>query len=194
MKAKTTNQLLNYTQRQLEKLTDKELRQAVSTLRSTSRKRYERIVESEVYSQSATALWKSSGGGDIFLTIRGMDRTSLYNEYKKYTKFIKSKTSTVKGARTAERSAKNLVEDLSGRRDFSDAEITEIYEMADALKTDTINTIMSSTDRISAVSEVYEPNLSKTEIMERARKRMQEQYESENPTEPLAIYPSRSIK
>lgn len=186
-----TENLLNYTQRQLERMTEKELRKTVSTLRSTSRKRYERIVEADVYSQSAIALWKASGGGDIFPTIKGMDSTSLINEYKRYKQFIKSKTSTVTGARKSEKQSKKLIKDISGGKEFTDEETTEIFLMADELKNE-INVLQSSTDRISAISEVYNPNLSKEEILQKAREKMVEQYEEQNPTSPLAIYPSRA--
>lgn len=188
-----TENLLNYTQRQLEKMTEKELRQTVSTLRSTSRKRYERLVEADVYSQSAHALWSASGGGDIFPTIKGMDTTSLLNEYKRYVSFLKSKTSTVKGARKSTTQAKQFIEDLSGGQQFTDEETTEIYLMADELKKE-MNLLQSSTDRISAIIEVYKPNLFKNEIIEKAREIMVNRYEEQHPTTPLAVLPSKAIK
>lgn len=188
-----TESLLNYTQRQLERMTEKELRQTVSTLRSTSRKRYERIVEADVYSQSAQALWRASGGNDIFPTIKGMDATSLLNEYKRYVSFLKSKTSTVRGAKKSTSQSKQLVEDLSGGKEFTDEETTEIFLLADELKNE-INLLQSSTDRISAISEVYNPNLTKKEIMEKAREIMVNRYEEQHPTTPLAVLPSKAIK
>lgn len=189
----TTQQILNLTQRELERMTEKELRQAVSVLRSTSRKRYERLVEADVYSQSAIALHRSSGSGGIFPTVAKMDTITLLNEQKRYKQFLISKTSTVTGAHKAENKTKKLVEDLSGGKEFTDEEITEIFVMADELKNE-MNVLQSSTDRISAISEVYDPDLTKEEIMSRAREKMVEIYENENPTiGEFGLYPSRYI-
>lgn len=189
----TTQQILNLTQRELERMTEKELRQAVSVLRSTSRKRYERLVEADVYSQSAIALHRSSGSGGVFTTVKNMDTITLLNEHKRYKQFLLSKTSTVTGARKTETKTKNLVEDLSGGKKFTDEEITEIFLMADELKNE-MNVLQSSTDRISAISEVYDPELSKDEIMTRAREKMVEIYENDNPTiGEFGLYPSKYI-
>lgn len=189
----TTQQILNLTQRELERMTEKELIQAVSVLRSTSRKRYERIVEADVYSQSAIALHRSSGSGGIFPTVRNMDTITLLNEHKRYKQFLMSKTSTVTGARKTKNKTKNLIEDLSGGKNFTDEEITEIFLMADELKNE-MNVLQSSTDRISAISEVYDPDLSKEEILTRAREKMVETYENDNPTiREFGLYPSRYI-
>ena len=189
----TTQQILNLTQRELERMTEKELRQAVSVLRSTSRKRYERLVEADVYSQSAIALHRSSGSGGVFPTLKNMDTITLLNEQKRYKQFLMSKTSTVKGARKTKNKTKNLIEDLSGGKDFTDEEITEIFLMADELKNE-MNVLQSSTDRISAISEVYDPDLSKDEIMTRAREKMVEIYENDNPTiGEFGLYPSKYI-
>lgn len=189
----TTQQILNLTQKELERMTEKELRQAVSVLRSTSRKRYERLVESDVYSQSAIALHRSSGSGGIFPTVKNMDSITLLNEHKRYKQFLMSKTSTVGGARKTKNKTKNLIEDLSGGKDFTDEEITEIFLMADELKNE-MNVLQSSTDRISAISEVYDPDLSKDEILNRAREKMVEIYENDNPTiGEFGLYPSRYI-
>lgn len=189
----TTQQILNLTQRELERMTEKELRQAVSALRSTSRKRYERLVEADVYSQSAIALHRSSGSGGVFPTVKNMDTITLLNEQKRYKQFLTSKTSTVKGARKTQNKTKNLIEDLSGGKEFTDEEITEIFLMADELKNE-MNVLQSSTDRISAISEVYAPDLSKDEIMTRAREKMVEIYENDNPTiGEFGLYPSKYI-
>lgn len=189
----TTQQILNLTQRELERMTEKELRQAVSVLRSTSRKRYERIVEADVYSQSAIALHRSSGSGGVFPTVKNMDSITLLNEHKRYKQFLMSKTSTVGGARKTKNKTKNLIEDLSGGKEFTDEEITEIFLMADELKNE-MNVLQSSTDRISAISEVYDPDLSKDEILTRAREKMVEAYENDNPTiGEFGLYPSRYV-
>lgn len=189
----TTQQILNLTQRELERMTEKELRQAVSVLRSTSRKRYERIVEADVYSQSAIALHRSSGSDGVFPTVKNMDNITLLNEHKRYKQFLMSKTSTVGGARKTKNKTKNLIEDLSGGKEFTDEEITEIFLMADELKNE-MNVLQSSTDRISAISEVYDPDLSKDEILTRAREKMVEMYENDNPTiGEFGLYPSKYI-
>lgn len=196
----TTQQILNLTQKELERMTEKELRKAVSVLRSTSRKRYERLVEADVYSQSAIALHRSSSGGifsdgimGIFPSVKNMDTITLLNEQKRYKQFLMSKTSTVKGARKTTNKTKKLIEDLSGGKEFTDEEITEIFVMADELKNE-MNVLQSSTDRISAISEVYDPDLSKDEIMTRAREKMVEIYENDNPTiGESGLYPSKYI-
>lgn len=191
MKTKDT---LELSQRQLEKMGDKELRRVVSTMRSTSRKRYERIVESEVYSQAAVALLKSSKGDTVLPSVAGMDRISLLNEYKRYKQFLTSKTSTVTGARKVENKTKSMINDLSGGKNFTDEEVTELFIIADELKNE-MNFLQSSTDRISAVAEVYDPSKTKDEIMQQAKNVMVSNYERENPTnnEPIAIHPSRGF-
>jgi len=94
-----TNALLNLTQKELQSLTDKELRKAVSTLRSTSRKRYERLVKAEVFKGGSRAAKELDRGGGLPPVKSLETRAQLINEYKRYKKFLKNKTSTVTGAR-----------------------------------------------------------------------------------------------
>jgi hypothetical protein len=126
-----TKDAMGYTLKQLEKIDERELRQAVSTLRSTSRKRYERLSDTELYSPAMDKLVKRSGGGEIFDPIRGMDRTQLENEYKRYRQFLKSGTSTVGGVKKANKKLREETIKATGGSFESSDEMSQYYSLVD---------------------------------------------------------------
>lgn len=181
-----TQDILKMSLRDVGKLNDKELRKSVSVLRSTARKRYERLVdyaEKEGYSPiipTESIMKHSPSGETVFPSVSGMDRTTLRNEFKRYKKFLELKTSTVSGTKKHIQSTKKFFEDITGQKDFTDEEMTDILSMADELSlTEDIGKIQSSTERISAVSQEYTRNKSKEEILQGAKERLESAYESQ---------------
>lgn len=174
-----TNQLLNLTIKDVSKMTEKELRQSVSVLRSTARKRYERLEKAGLYTQPMRTLSRKSPNDESVLpTVSGMDKITLRNEFKRYKAFLESKTSTVSGAKRVEQATRKMIEDVTGRNDFTDEEMTDILSMADEISlTEEIGKIQSSTERISAISQEYTRSKSKDEILKGAKERLENAYE-----------------
>lgn len=198
----TTEQILQLNIRDLEKLSEKELRVAVSTLRSTSRKRYERVVESELYSPSVEALRKSATQ-EIFTPLRGMDITQLRNEFKRYRGFLKSPTSTVKGARKSNKKLRETTAEVTGV-DFEDAdEMLHYYSLVDQAEKTDVGGVLNYRIVKDVVEEVFNEKKSKRKsskeenkrfnrsVLKEVEKRLQKYYEAEE--NPSAIYPSRTI-
>lgn len=180
-------------QKELQKLTESELRQAVSTLRSTARKRYERLVDSDIYSESVEALRKSAVGYDSVLpTIKEMDKTQLFNEFKKYKSFLLSKTSTVRGAKKSQKAKIKVIKDITGV-DMSADDMRKFYLIYDEAKQSGVGGILNYKQVMDTVAEVYDenPNWSRDKILDEVEKRLIMAYEEEN--SPRAIYPSRTM-
>lgn len=106
----TLDEILNMSQRDLMKMTDKEIRKVISSQRSIARKRLERLEAKEEYTPSLSDLMRSGG----IPTVKGMDKISLINEYKRYRKFLGAVTSTVTGAKKVRQNAvENLKKGIS---------------------------------------------------------------------------------
>lgn len=180
-------------QRELQKLTESELKQAVSTLRSVARKRYERIIDSDIYSESVEALRKRAVGYDSVLpTIKGMDKTQLFNEFKRYKSFLLSKTSTVRGAKKSQKAKAKVIKDITGV-DMSADDMRKFYSIYDEAKQSGVGGILNYRQVMDTVAEVYDenPDWSRDKILEEVEKRLVQAYEDEN--SPRAIYPSRTM-
>lgn len=174
-----TKDLLNLSPKKITSLSEKDLRKVVSTLRSTARKRYERLAEKGFYTiPMKTLSSKSPNEVDVLPEVKTLDVVSLRNEYKRYNQFLNAKTSTVSGARKAEKQARDFINGLAGHENFTDEEMNEIYKMAgDMSLTDEISQIVSSVDKVSSVVEFYSPNKSKKEIMKSAKRKVKQIYE-----------------
>ena len=174
-----TSELLNLSPKKISSLSEKDLRKVVSTLRSTARKRYERLAEKGFYTiPMKTLSSKSPNEADVLPEVKTLDVVSLRNEYKRYNQFLNAKTSTVSGARKAEKQARDFINDLAGHENFTDEEMNEIYKMAgDMSLTDEISKIVSSVDKVSSVVEYYSPNKSKKEILKSAKRKVKQIYE-----------------
>lgn len=193
IKHMTTMDIVLMGQRELQKLTEKELRQAVSTLRSSSRKRYERLIDSEIYSESVEALRKSAIGYDSVLpTIKGMDKTQLYNEFKRYKNFLLSKTSTVRGSKKSRKAKQKVIKDITGV-DVDADDMRKFYSIYDEAKQSGVGGILNYRQVMNTVAEVYDenPDWTKDKILDEVEKRLVTAYEKEN--SPRAIYPSRTM-
>lgn len=174
-----TKDLLNLSPKKIVSFSEKDLRKVVSTLRSTARKRYERLAEKGFYTiPMKTLSSKSPNKADVLPGIKTLDVVSLRNEYKRYNQFLNAKTSTVSGARKAEKQARDFINELAGHENFTDEEMSEIYKMAgDMSLTDEISKIVSSVDKVSSVVEFYSPNKSKKEILKSAKRKVKQIYE-----------------
>lgn len=179
--ATTTQQLLNKTQREVTKMTERELRKAVSTLRSTARKRYERLLESDIYSPALDYLVKSARGEYVLPPIKTLDVVELKNEYKRYKTFLQMKTSTVSGAKKAKKAQKEATETLVGR-ELTDEEITDLWQMVDELQSTDVGGVLNYKQISETVGDIMleHPDFSKVDILDLARNRLVEIYENES--------------
>lgn len=195
-KAPTTNQLLQLTQRELQKMTEKELRQAVSIVRSTARKRYERLTESEVYSPAQQKLWQGARDGAVLPTVTSLDSTQLLNEFKRYKSFLKSKTSTVKGAKKVNRNIREKTEQAmveSGETVPEDFNWLYYYHLVD--RAEDMNVAGALHYRVikNVVYDVYSqhPNSNKEDLLSQIESRLENANRQENPT--TQIYTSQYV-
>lgn len=187
-------------------MTPQELRKNVSVLRSTSRKRYERVVKSDLYSPSVESLRKSATQ-EIFTPVRGLTDEQLINEFKRYRQFLKNPTSTVKGSRLAneklrEETKKAVGVDFGG--DFSTDEMLHYYSLVDQAEKTDVGGVLNYRIVKEVVEEVFTEKIDKRKetkeenkrfnrsVLKEVEKRLQEEYEKENL--PRAIYPSRANK
>ena len=197
----TTEQILQMNIKQLEKLTTQELRQSVSTLRSTSRKRYERVLESDLYSPSVESLRKSATQ-EIFTPLRELADEQLINEFKRYRQFLKAPTSTVGGARKSNKKLREETQKATGV-DFDTDELLHYYSLVDQARKTEVGGVLDYRIIKEVTEEVYNRRKDKRKetkeenkrfnrsVLKEIEKRLQDIYEEENT--PSAIYPSRSI-
>ena len=197
-----TQQLLNLSLKELNALSDKELRQAVSTLRSTARKRYERIEEKGIYSPSAEYIKKSVGENKpIFPTVRNMDKIALKNEYKRLRGFVEAKTSTLTGIKQARQNVRVHTEEYLNRK-LTDKEVTELWEIVEEVrKDDSIGYYVLGGNgntngmEVAKIAEDYireRPDLSNKNLVDYVKKRVKEEYENEERAK--SIYPSQFMQ
>lgn len=197
----TTEQILQMNIKQLEKLTTQELRQSVSTLRSTSRKRYERVLESDLYSPSVESLRKSATQ-EIFTPLRELADEQLINEFKRYRQFLKAPTSTVGGARKSNKKLREETQKATGV-DFDTDELLHYYSLVDQARKTEVGGVLDYRIIKEVTEEVYNRRKDKRKetkeenkrfnrsVLKEIEKRLQDIYEEENT--PSAIYPSKSI-
>lgn len=107
---KSISDIYSMSLRDFSQLNRSELRQAVSRLSSAANKRLKRLSESGVESLSARTVEQSGGK----FSTRGKGLDELRAEFMRVKDFLKSSTSTVKGARQAERDAIQAVKDIYG--------------------------------------------------------------------------------
>lgn len=188
-----TQDILNKDIRDVIKSSDKELSQMVSILRSTSRKRYERLEKTGLIDLSPSAKNLIKGGG--LPTVKGMSRNQLMQEFKRYTQFLSNKTSTVKGTRKYIKNIQDAVREITGNKDvFEDTDsLLRFYELYDELEETEIAQVLNYRAVMSTLDEVYNTNsdMSNENIIALAEARLNELYERENPT--TNIYTSKSI-
>ena len=179
--ALTTTQIMNLSLKEFNKLSESDLRASTSTLRSTARKRYERLIESEIYSPAVESLHKSSvGKAAVLPTVKGMDKTQLINEFKRYKQFLSMKTSTVSGTKRSQANIRRETENIVGRK-LSESEVVDVWKITGELIDGGIGGVMNYKQVAETVSTIMEeqPQLNDAELKNEARKRLTEIYERE---------------
>ena len=178
----TTQEVLNISPQKLSKMSERELRKAVSILRSTARKRYERLIKTETieFSPSATRLQKSG----LLPSVKGMDVITLRNEYKRYSQFIKSRTSTIKGAReNLEKMRQSIRKTVGSDEVFEDdKDVVDFWKTMDDLADTEIGSVLHYKVMGDELEEIMDnnPNASTREILDKTHERLQEIYEKEH--------------
>lgn len=194
-----TQTVLNYTIKDVERLSDRELRQAVSMVRSTARKRYERLVDAEISSPAMRGIMtKSPDTESVFPTIRGMDTTTLRNELQRYKMFINAPTSTKPGAIAYNKKQKDIITEMVGD-DLTPEEVTEYWEIYEDMKQTGVGGVLNYKKVMDIVGDVYEERRkphsrkkrTKRAIKSEVKKRLEKIYENENV--PAKVYPSQYI-
>lgn len=124
----TAAQLADMTAQQFNSLTASEASKALQILRRSVNQKIRRVEKSGEPSPALEGL-KRSGGR--LKAGSGLSRNETLTELKRGMDFIKSKTSTVTGARKVKQKA---LEDLGLRKDTTAAEATDAYNMFNKLK------------------------------------------------------------
>ena len=110
VKGRSTDSLLNMSLREFAGLAKTQLRQVVSRLADTANKRFARVSGSKYESLAARQVVESGGK----FSTRGKGLEELQAEYMRVRDFLKSPTSTIKGARAAENEAIKTIKDIYG--------------------------------------------------------------------------------
>lgn len=98
--------LLNLDPNSVQRMNEKQLRQAVQTLSSAANKRLTRLEQTAIGKVSPALLSVKESGRDRFST-KGKNLNQLRNEFSQASTFLKSKTSTIKGTKSWKRKVEN---------------------------------------------------------------------------------------
>lgn len=124
------SQVLDYGLKDLQALSDKELRQAVSRVNQTANARLRYLESKNATGRSYVYgnLKEARGDAPRFST-RGKDREALINELQASKKFLSSKTSTITGIKNVEKQVKERIskrmEDSYDWKEDEDFELTD---------------------------------------------------------------------
>lgn len=123
-----TSTFLEMTGKAFEALSGRDLRKAVSSLRSTARKRAARL-DAGGYDTPALSKLNKEGG---LPTVKGLTESELRSEFQKYRNFLNDKTSTVSGFKSFR---SDVIEGLRNRGvDISPENFQEFFEAYEELK------------------------------------------------------------
>lgn len=123
-----TSALLEMTGKAFEAMSGRDLRKAVSSLRSTARKRAARL---DACGYSTPALSKINKEGGL-PTVKGLTESELRSEFQKYRNFLNDKTSTVSGFKSFR---SEVIEGLRSKGvDISPDNFQEFFEAYEELK------------------------------------------------------------
>ena len=106
------------------KLTDKELREATSTLSSVANKRVERLENKGFKNSIAYANYSQGKSGGERFGIRNKNRQEVEIEYRRLRNFTNSKSSTITGARAERNKVLNTLG--LGNENITDRQYNEI--------------------------------------------------------------------
>lgn len=172
---KSVKDIAKMSQNQLNKLTDRELRQATSRLVSASNKRIRRLQEADMQTKALESI-----GGQQF-SIKGKSREDVLAEFAKASHFLELKTSTVTEARKAIKE----VERVTGE-ELTSEEITLLNQAYGTLKDKAQAIVNANYNQIR--SEIAESivqsrggNVPKDAIIQNAQDILTEVYEDDEP-------------
>lgn len=106
------------------KLTDKELREATSTLSSVANKRVERLENRGFKNSIAYAIYSQGKRGGERFGIRNKNRQEVEIEYRRLRNFLNSKSSTIAGAKAERNKVLNTLG--LGNENITDRQYNEI--------------------------------------------------------------------
>lgn len=176
-----TEDLLTLSLADLNNLNDTALRKVVSTMRSTARKRYERLQKGGLDSMVNTYFKKGAKNTEELLpTVKGMDRITLLNEYARYSRFLSAKSSTVKGARQVLKQQKQFIKQETDR-EFNVEETLRFFDLYELAKKLEVGRVLDYNVVRDIVAEVYDKNMRKSNktILSEVEERLQTYYENE---------------
>ena len=123
-----TSALLNITGKAFEAMSGRDLRKAVSSLRSTARKRAARLDAGGYNTPALTKLNKEGG----LPTVKGLTDSELRSEFQKYRNFLNDKTSTISGFKSFR---SDVIEGLRNKGvDISADDFQTFFEAYEELK------------------------------------------------------------
>lgn len=168
----TTEFLINMTQRDIESMSRAQLAKIVTKLEDVAHKRINNIYKQEsIYSPAANYIVRTGG----FEGVRGKDLEQVREEYLRVRTFLRSETSTVKGAKqyttaTWERLAEDSgVNAKTLQKKLSADQIGKIYDSIHRMQSlDASIALDYGNIQKKAVEEVQKnPDISKDELVER---------------------------
>lgn len=116
--ALTVKELLNMPWEDVSRLSEKELRSAVTILDSAGNKRLKRMEQSGIKSQASS--WVERSGGNF--SVAGKNYNELRSEFKRVSGFLKAKTSTQKGYEEVRKNTARLLGVEEGKAFTGDKE------------------------------------------------------------------------
>lgn len=124
-----TKQILDLAWKDINRMKESELREAVRTLQRTSQRRIRNIAKNELRS-SAVAGFKAGNRG----AIKDMSYNQLRSEISRQREFLKNPLSTVRGLRKDEEAVEQVTREYGDIRDFmTKAQISTAYDVFDKL-------------------------------------------------------------
>lgn len=147
-----TEDFLRLTLSDIEKMTEKELRTAVSTMRSTARKRYERLQDKGLENVVRSHFKRGAPGEDPLPTVKGMDEITLRNEYTRYKRFLSADTTVKKVAAKAKQQT-DYMEEFTGKK-MTEKQKDRFFTLYDATKNSAYSNVLHYRERAQIVADV----------------------------------------
>ncbi len=176
-----TSDLMKLSLSDLNDLNDAALRKIVSTMRSTARKRYERLQDEGLENMVKTYFKKGAASEENLLpTVKGMDRVTLINEFQRYRRFLSAKSSTVRSARKVLQQQKEFIREVSDREMDTD-DMLRFFALYEGAKKTGVGGVLNYRVVEYYTEKIFQDNKDKSnkEILDDIEKRLKEVYEKE---------------
>lgn len=173
VKGLTVNDILNMSARQLNALDAKDLARVSGRLRSAANKRLRRLEKSGMESP---AYRNAMRGGGSFST-KDKDLVGLRNEFLRMKTFMEGKTSTVRGAKQAQ---KKMVDEFKKAGvDMQEENVDRVMRLYERLKEIDPSVSLKQFKYAvqDSVSKYVEQDMTDEEIMRKMKERIDELYE-----------------